>query len=146
MRKIFVWTHSATYQSETKCRMVQYRPNETKMKSVAHLRAEVWQVLWNIFVSTLWGTRQHSVLHFPPPYQSLTLVNMWSRSARRSQHRCMQKYRVSQTIWPLCVVWGLRRMRMIGLLFRRRSQPLLLLPRSLRKPWCRNGRNECWNS
>ncbi len=34
------------------CRVVQYRPNETKMKYVAQIRAEIWRILWNIFVST----------------------------------------------------------------------------------------------
>ncbi len=43
------------------CRMVQYRPNNTKTKSVAQLRAEIQRVLWNIFVSILRGMRQHSV-------------------------------------------------------------------------------------
>ncbi len=37
-------------------RMVQYRPNRTKMKSVAQLWANILQVLWNVFVGNLRGT------------------------------------------------------------------------------------------
>ncbi len=81
--------------------MVQYQPNKTKMKSVAPLRAEI-RVLWNKFVSTLRGTRLHSVRHFSTPYQCLTLVSMQGESTRGPQHGCMQKYTVLQTIRLNC--------------------------------------------
>ncbi len=103
------------------CRMVQYQPNKKKMKSVAQLQAEIRWVLWNLFVSTLRGMRQHSVLHSLPsqPYWSLILVSTQIGSVRGPQHGSMQKYTVSQTIRLNCnitfspnfLVWNFAEMK-----------------------------------
>ncbi len=49
--------------------MVQKQPNETKTKSAAQLQVKIRWILWNVFVSNLQGTRQHSIPHPTPTLQ-----------------------------------------------------------------------------
>ncbi len=123
------------------CRMAQYQLNETKVKSVAPLWAEIW---CGTYLSVLYEEWRSTVYHISPTLSVFDTRKHAKWECTRSSIGCMQKYTVSQTIRQLCLVWGLQRIWKFGLLFRRRSRPLL--PRSLRKPLRRNGKNECRNA